>query len=159
MFQSAQYSKWNCLLWKTCVKIISKNIMLQKCHLREIWGRFLSSNWKEYLNLCQHFVFKWAWYWCYSTSLSATWIVGLNATSASLHVTQSCVVWLTSWRERKSFRFILTGSRVGPVQTTCGSTRPSASYCTWVRAIPNINTGWLMCGLSASLQRRTWGSF
>jgi len=29
--------------------------------------------------------------------------------------------------------------------------------CTWVRATPNINTGWGMKGLRVALTRRTWG--
>jgi len=40
-----------------------------------------------------------------------------------------------------------------------GSTRPSARYRTWVRAIPDMSTDWEKNSLRANLWRRTWGSW
>jgi len=44
----------------------------------------------------------------------------------------------------------------GPMPISFTS-RPSARYCTWVRAIPSTDTWWLENGLRAALRRRTWG--
>jgi len=97
-------------------------------------------------------------YWgqCCSISLSATWTVGLNAPSASLPTTPSCVAWLINWREGMPFRGTLTGWRGGPAWTAWSSTRPSARSCTWVGVIPNTSTGWVESGSRTAL-RRTWG--
>ena len=35
---------------------------------------------------------------------------------------------------------------------------PSARSCTWVRAVPNTDTGWVENGLRAALRRSVWGA-
>ena len=81
----------------------------------------------------------------------------LSASSANLPVTSSCLVWSPCSREGTQSRETLTGLRGGPEQTSWSSTRPSARSCTWVRAIPSTNTGWVGNGLKAALSRRTLG--
>ena len=39
---------------------------------------------------------------------------------------------------------------------TLSLTRPSAKSCTWVRAIPSINTVWAENGLKAAVRRKIW---
>ena len=91
------------------------------------------------------------------TSLSAMWIVGLSAPSASLPTTPSCVVRQTHWREAMTSRRTRTGLRGGVHANLTKFKRPSARSCTWVRAIPSTNTGWAASGLITALSRRTLG--
>jgi len=80
-----------------------------------------------------------------------------NAPSASLHMTPNWVVQLTLQKGRMPSRGTWTSSRIGPVWTSWGSTRPSARSCIWVGATPGISTGWAIKGLKAALLTRTWG--
>jgi len=88
--------------------------------------------------------------------MSVTWTVGLSAPSAGLTMTPSCVVQSTHWTEGMPSRGTWIVLRGGPVRTSWNSTRPSARSCTWVRAIPSTNTGWVKNRLRAAV-RRTWG--
>jgi len=87
-----------------------------------------------------------------------TLTVGSTATSSSLKMTPSWVVWSAHLRDGMPSRRTWTSSGSGLVQTSWGSTRHSAGSCTWVGASPGINTGWGMKGLRAALPRRTWGT-
>ena len=83
--------------------------------------------------------------------------VGVSASSASSPATPGCVVRSACWKEGIPSRGTWTDLRGVPVQTSWSSRRPSARFCTWVRAIPSTNRGWMENGLRAALPRRTWG--
>ena len=82
--------------------------------------------------------------------------MGLSAPSVSLPMVSSCVLWLTHWGGGMPSRGTLGRLRGGPARTSQSSTRPSASYCTWVGTIPSTNTGWAENGLRAALWRSAW---
>ena len=85
------------------------------------------------------------------------WTIGLSAPSSSLPTTPNCVVRSTHRSEAMPSRGTLTVLRGVPVRTSWSPTRPSASSCTQVRAIPSTSTGWAENGLRAALRRKAWG--
>lgn len=62
-------------------------------------------------------------------------------------------MWVLSARKQDP---CLTGSRDGPMQTSWSSTTPSARSCTWVGAIPSINTDWAENGSKKALRTTCW---